>query len=48
MFVFSHLSALTSFSLSLGDDPILTEILSQRAVKANDRPTCIILSADID
>ena len=45
---FSHLSALTSFSLSLGDDPILTEILSQRAVKANDRPICIILLADID
>ena len=30
---FSHLSFLSSFSLSLGDGPILTEILSQRAVK---------------
>ena len=30
---FSHLSFLFSFSLSLGDGPILTEILSQRAVK---------------
>ena len=27
------LSFLSSFSLSLGDDPIYTEILSQRAVK---------------
>ena len=31
---FSHLSLLFSFSLSLGDGPILTEILSQRAVKS--------------
>ena len=30
---FSHLSFLFSFSLSLGDGPIYTEILSQRAVK---------------
>ena len=30
---FSHLSFLFSFSLSLGDGPIKTEILSQRAVK---------------
>ena len=30
---FSHLFFLLSFSLSLGDGPILTEILSQRAVK---------------
>ena len=30
---FSHLSVFFSFSLSLGDGPILTEILSQRAVK---------------
>ena len=30
---FSHLSLLLAFSLSLGDGPIWTEILSQRAVK---------------
>ena len=30
---FSHLSFLSSFSLSLGDGPIQTAILSQRAVK---------------
>ena len=30
---FSNLSFLSSFSLSLGDCPIGTEILSQRAVK---------------
>ena len=30
---FSHLSFLFSFSLSLGDGPIWTKILSQRAVK---------------
>ena len=29
---YSHLSFLSSFSLSLGDSPIWTEILSQRAV----------------
>ena len=29
---FSHLSFLSCFSLSLGDGPIKTEILSQRAV----------------
>ena len=32
-YFFSHLSFLFSFSLFLGDDPIYTEILSQRAVK---------------
>ena len=31
---FSHLPLLFSFSLSLGDVPILTEILSQRALKS--------------
>ena len=31
---FSHLSFLFSFSLSLGDDPIKTKILSQRVVKS--------------
>ena len=30
---YSHLSFLSSFSLSLGDDPIKAEILSQRTVK---------------
>ena len=30
---YSHLSFLSSFSLSLGDGPISTEILSQRAFK---------------
>ena len=30
---YSHLSFLSSFSLSLGDGPIKTEILSQRTVK---------------
>ena len=30
---YSHLSFLSSFSLSLGDGPIKTEILSQRAIK---------------
>ena len=30
---YSHLSFLSSFSLSLGDGPIWTDILSQRAVK---------------
>ena len=32
-YFFSHLLFLSSFSLSLGDGPIQTEILSQRAVK---------------
>ena len=32
---YSHLSVLSSFSLSLGDGPIWTEVLSQRAVKPN-------------
>ena len=42
-------TALTSLSLSLGDDPIYTDILlSQRAVKPYDPPTSIILLADID
>ena len=38
---YSHLSFLFSFSLSLGDDPIKTEILSQRAVKpkTTNQPT---------
>ena len=38
---FSHLLFLFSFSLSLGDGPILTEILSQRAVKpkSTNQPT---------
>ena len=30
---YSHLSFLSSFSLSLGDGPIKSEIVSQRAVK---------------
>ena len=30
---YSHLSFLSSFSLSLGNGPIKTEILSQRAIK---------------
>ena len=37
--LFSHLSFLFSFSLFLGDGPIQTEILSQRAVKAQKQPT---------
>ena len=38
---FSHLSLLFSFSLSQGDGPIQTEILSQRAVKpkTTNQPT---------
>ena len=37
---YSHLSFLSSFSLSLGDDPIQTEILSQSVVKPkNNHPT---------
>ena len=37
---YSHLSFLSSFSLFLGDGPILTEILSQRAVKPKiNQPT---------
>ena len=32
-YFYSHLSFLSSFSVSLGDGPIKTEILSQRAVK---------------
>ena len=35
-YFFSHLSFLFSFSLSLRDDPIYTEILFQRAVKGLD------------
>ena len=40
-FFYSPLSFLSSFSLSLGDGPILTEILSQRAVKpkTTNQPT---------
>ena len=39
-FRFSRLSFLFSFSLSLGDDPIWSEILSQRAVipKTTNQP----------
>ena len=42
---FSHLSFLYSFSLSLGDGPIKTEILSQRAVKpkTTNQPTNLFL-----
>ena len=38
---YSHLSVLSFFSLSLGDCPIETEILSQRAVKpkTTNQPT---------
>ena len=37
---YSNLSFLSSFSLSLGDGPIQTEILSQRAVKhKTNQPT---------
>ena len=38
---YSHLSVLSSFSLSLGDGPIETEKLSQRAVKpkTTNQPT---------
>ena len=37
---YSNLSFLSSFSLSLGDGPIYTEILSQRAVKPKtNQPT---------
>ena len=38
---YSHLFLLSSFSLSLGDGPIWTEILSQRAVKpkTTNQPT---------
>ena len=38
---FSHYSLLLSFSLSLGNGPIYTEILSQRAVKSRkiNQPT---------
>ena len=37
---YSHLSFLSSFSLSLGDGPIQTEILSQKAVKPQtNQPT---------
>ena len=47
---FSYLSLLFSFSLSLGDGPIETEILSQRAVKpkTTNQPTnssqCFMIS----
>ena len=42
---YSHLSFLSSFSLSLGDGPIKTEILSQRAVKpkTTNQPSLEIL-----
>ena len=41
---YSRLSFLFSFSLSLGDGPIQTEILSQRAVKpkTTNQPTLLI------
>ena len=44
---FSRLLFLFSFSLSLGDGPIQTEILSKRAVKpktTNQPCTCTVLS----
>ena len=41
--VFSHLSYLSS-SLSLGDGPIFTEILSQKAVKAQTTNRQLMLS----
>ena len=38
--IFSLVYRFSSFSLSVGDGPIYTEILSQRAVKPkNDQPT---------
>ena len=45
---FSHLSFLFSFSLSLGDGPIWTEKLSQRAVKpkTTNQPTKSVLQVD--
>ena len=50
---FSPLSFVSSFSLSLGDGPIKTEILSQRAVKpkqptnqpTNHKPPSTVLNA---
>ena len=44
---YSHLSFLSSFSLSLGDGPIQTEILSQRAIKSKttNQPTYIYKAA---
>ena len=36
---FSDLSFLSSFSLSLGDGPIQTEILSQRVILSPKQPT---------
>ena len=46
---FSHLSFLSSFSLSLGDGPIWTEILSQRAVKpkTTNQPTIHLKGAAV-
>ena len=43
--LFSHLSFLTSFSLSLGDGPIWTAILSQRAVKRKTKADINTFSA---
>ena len=39
---YPHLSFLSSFSFSLGDGPIKTEILSQKTVKSKttNQPTC--------
>ena len=43
---YSHLSFLSSFSLSLGDGPIYTEILSQRAVKLKtNQPTNSLMAS---
>ena len=38
---FCHLSFLSSFSLSLGDSPTETEILSQKAVKPKTTNLCV-------
>ena len=46
---FSHLSFLFSFSLSLGDGPISTKILSQKAVKSKttNQPTDCFVKKEI-
>ena len=45
---YSYLSFLSSFSLSLGDGPIWTEILSQRVVKLQtNQPTKSIVTYNI-
>ena len=44
---FTLICSFSSFSLSLGDGPILTEILSQRAVKPkNNQPTNLFIMQD--